>query len=250
MVFKRNSIKTFGLFILSLASIVFLAIVYWNSMMKVLPILLILVALVSLCWLYIIYLKEMDETRLSNIINRKVEEERSKILADFNKKEEIVEEVKIDADELISKTIPKGNFKNIDSFVAKLLQNLAPEIEMSQGIFYLQKQENGPFEYLCGYAVTKEEISGFNAGENLTGQVVVTKEIAVIHDIPDSYMTIESGLGKSKPVNLVIVPVLNQNEVIAVFEMATFKSNTDHITEILSKLMMQVSDKLIQMIKS
>jgi hypothetical protein len=72
----------------------------------------------------------------------------------------------------------------------------------------------------------------------------------VIHDIPDEYMLIESGLGKSKPVHLIIVPVLNENESIAILEVATFKSNTEYISGLLNKLMVQVSEKLVQMLKS
>lgn len=250
MILKQNKIRALSLFILSLLSIILLIIVFWNSLFKANVIILLAVTLISVSWLYIIYLKETNADLINNTINNKVEEERSKILAEFSKKEETVEEVKIDLDEVIGKIVPKGNFKNTDSFISKTLQNLAPEIEMSQAIFYLLNKDKGTFEFLSGFATSKSEIPEFTPGENLTGQVAVSKEIMVIHDIPDEYMIIESGLGKSKPVHLIIVPILNENESIAILEVATFKSNTEYISDLLNKLMVQVSEKLVQMLKS
>jgi hypothetical protein len=255
MIFKQNKIQALALFILSLLSIVLLTVVFWNSLLKAsagistLPIILLAIALIAVSWLYIIYLKETDADLINSKINKKIEEERSKILADFSKKEEVIDDKKVDLDALLGKILPKGNFKNIDSFISKLLQNLAPEIEMSQGIFYMLDKENGTYEFLTGYALTKKEIPGFKAGENLNGQVAISKEIMVIHDIPEEYI-IESGLGKGKPVHLVLAPIISENESIAILELATFRSNTDYISDILNKIMLQVSDKLVQMIKS
>jgi hypothetical protein len=257
MILKQDKIKARVLFIVALASIVLMAISFWNYIklgnkhyLAVLSLVFLALSLISVCWLFIIYLKETNEATVNELINEKVEEERAKILAEFSKKEEEIDEVKVDIDELVTKIIPKGNFKNTDSFVSKLLQNLAPEIEMSQGLFYLLQKDKTSYEFLNGYAITKEEIQGFKAGENLTGQVAVSKEIMVIHEIPDEYITIESGLGKGKPVHLLIAPFTYENEVVAILEIATFTSKTDHIVEVLNKLTIQVSEKLVQMIKS
>lgn len=256
MILKRFKIQPLGLFIINILSIVLLAIVFWNSILKTgagvsfWSVFLLAIALISACIFYITYMKETNPEALNSIIEKKVEEERSSILAEFNKKEEIVEEVKIDLDEIINKIIPKGNFKNIGSFVSKFLQNLANEVEVSQGIFYSHDDEKNNYNFLCGYALADEEnITSFKAGENLTGQTAVTKEIMVIKEIPDNYI-IESGLGKGKPVHLFIVPVLNVDECIAVIELATFKSDIDQITDILKNIVTPLSDKLLQMKKS
>jgi len=252
----NNKIKVRVIFIIGITSIVFLTIVFWNKLPEsekhgmFFPLLFLSIALVSVCWLYVVYLKETNEAIISEVINKKVEEERSKILAEFNKKEEVIEEVKVDVDELITKIIPKGNFKNLESFVTKFLQNLAPEIEMSQGLFYLLNKDEGVFEYLKGYGVTKDEIASFKAGENLTGQVALTKEIMVIHDLPDDYISVESGLGKSKAVRLVIIPFVSEDETFAILEIATFKSKTEKIEDLINRLMNQASEKLVQMLKS
>jgi hypothetical protein len=44
-----------------------------------------------------------------------------------------------------------------------------------------------------------------------------------ITDIPDGYITVLSGLGSSSPSNLLIMPVINENETIGIAELAFFR---------------------------
>lgn len=256
MTIFSNKIQSLVLFIVNLLTIILLTTIFWNSLIKAnanvsaWAIVVLTIALVSNCLFYILYLRETNLEKINEIIDQKVEKERLILLAEFAK-EEVVEEIKIDLDEVLGRLIPKGNFKNINSFTNKLLQNLAHEIKMSQGIFYIFEKEQEVFKFSSGYAVNNEErITDFKIGENLNGQAAFSKEIMIINDIPENYITIESGLGKGKPNNLIIFPVIAEDVCIAVFEIATFKTNTTHIKDLLSKLTIPVSEKLLQMQKS
>jgi hypothetical protein len=257
MIFTQKKIVSLVLFILTLISVVLLASTLWNALVRaqahgnITSVIFLIIALLSASLSYILYLKETNSTVLENTIMQRVEEERIRIYSEINKKEEIIEENKIDLDEIENKIVPKGNFKTIESFATKLLQNMGQVNEISQAVFYLSDPDFSNYKYIAGYALTNENtIPDFKPGENLNGQVAINKEILIISDIPEDYMNIESGLGKSKPVYLIIVPVLFENNTIAVMEFATFKSNSEFIKEIFEKVAGHVANKLIQMQKS
>ena len=62
----------------------------------------------------------------------------------------------------------------------------------------------------------------FEMGEGLVGQVAQTGEVINLNEVPDGYIQVISGLGKASPSSLIIYPVKKNEEVIAVFELASF----------------------------
>jgi len=54
------------------------------------------------------------------------------------------------------------------------------------------------------------------------GQCAVEKERILLTDVPDDYIRINSGLGESKPLNIVVLPVIFEGHVKAVIELASF----------------------------
>jgi hypothetical protein len=258
MNFNRNKIVSLALFLITVVSIILLAAFLWNAVIRThaqggnfLSVLFLFIALISSSISYVLYLKNTNSKLIEKTIRSRMEEEKLKIYDEINKKEEVVKEIKIDLDEIANKIIPKGNFKSIESFASKLLQNMGYENEISQGIFYISNKDFTNYSFIAGYALTnKKPVPDFKPGESLNGQVALNKEIMVINDIPKAYMDIESGLGKGKPVNLIIAPVLFENNTIAVLEFATFKSDFEPIKEIIGTVTNQIANKIVQMEKS
>ena len=77
---------------------------------------------------------------------------------------------------------------------------------------------------LGGYAYTarKNLANEFRAGEGLVGQCVLEKKRILLTNAPDDYIVISSGLGEAAPLNIVVLPVLFEEEVKAVIELASF----------------------------
>jgi hypothetical protein len=253
MMINSSKIKPLISFILTIISIILLSVTFMKSDSdgSFLSVIFIFLALGSSSISYFLYLKDTNDGLIEKTIKFRVEEERTKIFEEFNKKDEVVEEKRADLDEIVGRIVPKGNFKSIDSFASKLLQNMGHENEICQGMFFLSNKDFTNYKFVSGYALTSEKpIPDFKPGENLNGQVAISKEIMIIHDIPKEYMNIESGLGTSKPVNLFIAPVLLENNTIAVIEFATFKSNSEFIKEIIEKVTYQIADKIEQIQKS
>jgi signal transduction histidine kinase/CheY-like chemotaxis protein/HAMP domain-containing protein len=122
-----------------------------------------------------------------------------------------------------------------------ILSELASVVDAQQGVFYLvQHSATGgnaegdvKIKLLAGYA-HREKASGeakLRLGEDLVGQAVLEKRRILLTDIPGKYVTISSGLVEAPPVNIIILPVVFEDQVKAVIELASFRRfNSTHQT--------------------
>jgi len=86
---------------------------------------------------------------------------------------------------------------------------------------------------LGSYAFTERKnlANEFTQGEGLVGQCVLERERILLTNVPEDYIHIGSGLGQSTPLNIIVLPVLFENEVKAVIELASFnRFNDTHLT--------------------
>ncbi|NBC83098.1 MAG: GAF domain-containing protein [Bacteroidetes bacterium] len=158
--------------------------------------------------------------------------------------EEKVEEVQEQTDEKIltleeleRNIFPQKKFKYLDSYAEKLLINLGKFMEISQGVFYRLDDNSGKFRLIAKYATAVEkEAEEIGPGEGLTGQVAIDKKMNIIDEVPENYLQIVSGLGKGQPAQLVIVPILKNNEVSAIMELASLKKFSDSFLSLLPDL--------------
>src|SRR5204862_5404702 len=68
-------------------------------------------------------------------------------------------------------------------------------------------------------------------GESLVGQAALERKSIVVTQAPENYIAISSGLGEAAPVNIVVLPILFEDQVMAVVELASFTAFTDtHVT--------------------
>ncbi|HKG21600.1 MAG TPA: response regulator, partial [Blastocatellia bacterium] len=116
--------------------------------------------------------------------------------------------------------------------VSKLiLSELAPLVSEQHGTFYIN--ENGDQEAMLklrasyAYKERKGLANHFRLGEGLVGQCAIEKERILITDVPSDYVRINSGLGDSAPLNIVVLPVLFEGQVKAVIELASFQRFSD-----------------------
>ena len=62
----------------------------------------------------------------------------------------------------------------------------------------------------------------FGLGEGLVGQAALERKSILVTKAPEDYIAIASGLGEADPVNIIVLPVLFEDQVMAVIEMASF----------------------------
>ena len=151
--------------------------------------------------------------------------------------EQLVEVFK--ADEILAKIIPdvEIKFDTVAAYTEKILQNIAKELDIVQGLIFVLSDTDCMFHISGQYAYYSEEPPrSFPIGETLSGQVAKNQKIINISDLPNGYISILSGLGKSAPRHLIISPVVHGNESIGVMELASFKPFGENEATLVQKI--------------
>lgn len=115
-------------------------------------------------------------------------------------------------------------------------------LDVQQGaLFILIEEEDEAEKYLelkgCYAYNRKKHLSKrIVIGEGLVGQAYLEKTTVYLTDVPSSYLNISSGMGQSKPACVVIVPLLHNEHVKAVLEIASFTACEPYQVAFLEKL--------------
>lgn len=124
-----------------------------------------------------------------------------------------------------------------------LLKNLARELEIMSGIFYVRKKTL--FEPIATYAINSPVLpSSFREGEGLNGQVSLNMQIMLITRLPEEFLEVYSGLGSSRPSYLVIVPFIHKNRTIAVLECTGFRYDPHEIENLFRVFSRDLMEKI------
>ncbi|HSQ19140.1 MAG TPA: ATP-binding protein, partial [Blastocatellia bacterium] len=109
-------------------------------------------------------------------------------------------------------------------------------VDAQQGVFYVNQpteERQSLMKLLGGYAYTnrKNLANEFVQGEGLVGQCVLEKKRILVTNVPKDYSYVRSGLGEAAALNIIVLPVLFEEEVKAVIELASFNHFSDiHLT--------------------
>jgi len=129
-------------------------------------------------------------------------------------------------DEALARIMPAAGtqFESVAAYTEKLLQNIAKEINIVQGLVFVLNDADQMFHVKGEYAYySEEQPRSFPMGETLSGQVAKNQKLLNLKEIPDGYITVLSGLGKSSPRQLIIAPVVYNGKCIGIMELASFK---------------------------
>ncbi|MDE2062055.1 MAG: response regulator, partial [Bradyrhizobium sp.] len=110
-----------------------------------------------------------------------------------------------------------------------LLTELTPLVNAHRGVIYqVQYEENPQLRLLAAYASdgASPHLQVIQLGEGLIGQCAMDKRQRLVADIPQDTMPVNSALMRVTPKNLVVLPVLFENQVKAVIELASVSSFT------------------------
>lgn len=137
--------------------------------------------------------------------------------------------------------ILRNNSNNISDFSYQIIINLVKYIKANQGgVFILNENENKEkyFELTGCYAYGRKKFcdSQLLWGEGLIGACALEKDFIYMTDIPDNYLKITSGLGDANPRSLLIVPMILNEEVYGVIELASFELMEPHVIDFVKKI--------------
>ncbi|MGB3585906.1 MAG: GAF domain-containing protein [Tunicatimonas sp.] len=108
------------------------------------------------------------------------------------------------------------------------------------GLFVVDRShnDNTTIELAACYAYERKKFTErtIAPGEGLVGQVFLEREYSYFTEIPEDYVNITSGLGKANPTSLLIVPLMVNDTVEGIMEVAGFHAFEDYEIEFLRKL--------------
>ena len=108
-----------------------------------------------------------------------------------------------------------------------IMSELTPLTSAHYGAIYLARDPAGShsqrqeFTRIATYGFKKGGLAHFVAGEGLAGQAAVERTPILITDAPAGYLTVGSGLGEAVPVSLAVLPILFEDQVLGVVELAS-----------------------------
>ncbi|WP_162463184.1 response regulator [Paenibacillus psychroresistens] len=136
---------------------------------------------------------------------------------------------------------------NLEKLANMLITELAKLLEAGQGVFYIKDTNKKSLHYseyvlMGSYAFTeRKNISNhYRVGEGLVGQSALEKKSILLTNVPSDYIHIQSGLGESKPLTIFVLPIVFEDNVLAVIELASFNM----FSQVQQDLLNQVSTAL------
>jgi CheY-like chemotaxis protein/GAF domain-containing protein/HAMP domain-containing protein len=129
--------------------------------------------------------------------------------------------------------------RDLETVSRLIMSELTPLVGAQHGAFFLMESPDGEgddFELRLissyGYKQRKNVPTRFKIGEGLVGQSALELKPILVTQAPDDYVRITSGLGEATPVNVIVLPVLFEEQVLAVVELGSFQ-RFSHIQQIL-----------------
>jgi HAMP domain-containing protein/CheY-like chemotaxis protein/signal transduction histidine kinase len=119
--------------------------------------------------------------------------------------------------------------RDLTSVGRMLLSELAPLVDAQQGVIYqMETEESAGMVMLSAFATdgADSHLRRLGVGEGLVGQCAAEKRRMLITDLPPNTISIRSGLFEAVPRNVIVLPVLFEDRVKAVIELASLSTFT------------------------
>jgi len=131
--------------------------------------------------------------------------------------------------------------RDLQAVTKLILSELAPLVSAHHGMFYMMdsKEMDARLRMIAsyGYRSSRKLATSFLPGEGLVGQCALEKNRIWLTDVPRDYIQVSSGLGAAPPTNIVVLPILFEQQVKAVIEIASLDRFTETHLSFLDQLM-------------
>lgn len=129
----------------------------------------------------------------------------------------------------------RKNTDSIDTFSYQMLHALVEYVGANVGaLFLLEEDDKTQDKYYrmaasYAYAVRRYKQQRVELGEGLVGRCGRERKRILMTDIPPDYVKIASGLGQSTPRALLLVPMIVNDELVGVLEIASFSTFEEYV---------------------
>ncbi len=133
--------------------------------------------------------------------------------------------------------------RDLQTVTRLIMSELTPTVSAQHGAFFLAEQANSDDEAArlklkatYGYKMRKNVSNEFKVGEGLVGQSAIEKKTILITQAPDDYIKVTSGLGESAPVNIMVLPIVFEDQILGVIELGSFRPFSEINQQFLEQL--------------
>ncbi|MEU2306641.1 HAMP domain-containing protein, partial [Streptomyces misionensis] len=138
--------------------------------------------------------------------------------------------------------------RDLQDVASLIMSELTPVVSAQHGAFFLamplmegEAAGDGKSAYELrmlgsyGYSMGSMPTS-FRPGEALVGTAAQEKRTILVSDAPSGYLKISSGLGEAPPAQVIVLPVLFEDKVLGVIELASFTKFTQIQKDFLNQI--------------
>jgi len=152
---------------------------------------------------------------------------------------------------LLGEVLRKNN-TNTSMLCDEILKALVKYLAVNQGSLYILSENSSKIdrhlELMATYAYDRKryesERKTIALGEGLTGQAVLERSIIHLTEIPENYVRITSGLGQALPRTIIIVPLIHNDDVYGVMELASFNKFQPYQVQFIEKVAESVASTI------
>ncbi|WP_207424805.1 response regulator [Desertivirga brevis] len=116
--------------------------------------------------------------------------------------------------------------KDLDQLTGDVLSCVVEYTDSHVGAFYLAT-EIDQLELVSGYALNRNKKQRIEIGEGMVGQVASSKKPIKLDQPSEEGIIITYASGEAKPAHLYILPIVQNDELVGVIEVASFKEYTE-----------------------
>ncbi|MEY2243537.1 HAMP domain-containing protein [Streptomyces sp. BF23-18] len=116
-------------------------------------------------------------------------------------------------------------YRDLDVVADLIMDELTPLVTAQYGAFYLAEETAKGTELRLvgsyGYPDEDGRPTRIPLGRSLVGQAARSRRAITVDEVPPGYVTISSGLGQTAPTALVVLPIVVEEQVLGVIELAS-----------------------------
>ncbi|HEX2315624.1 MAG TPA: HAMP domain-containing protein, partial [Thermomonospora sp.] len=132
--------------------------------------------------------------------------------------------------------------RDLSEVATLIMEELTPLVAAQYGAFYLADDDE--LRLIGSYGFPEDDDPAaearptrFRLGRSLVGQAARSRQPIVMEDVPPGYVTITSGLGRAAPATLVVLPIVVEDQVLGVIELASVHPLTPVRRDFLDQVM-------------
>lgn len=145
--------------------------------------------------------------------------------------------------------ILRQNNDNLNKLTYDIIRFLIHYLDASEGGIYMVNEVDPEDIFIelkayIGFGKEKYEQRTYAPGESLVGTCYLEKDTIFITEVPEHYIDIRSGLGKSKPLCILIVPLILNEVMVGILEIESIKVLEDYQVKFVEKVAVSIAATL------